>query len=90
VFFVANYALSFIALILLRRRAPEAPRPYRAWGYPWTTAIALLGSLAFLVATMVGDPGTALKAGIVLAASWPVYMLVRRARRSNEHRPAGH
>jgi APA family basic amino acid/polyamine antiporter len=82
VFFVANYALSFIALILLRRRAPEAPRPYRAWGYPWTTAIALVGSLAFLVATMVGDPGTALKAGIVLAVSWPVYALGRRARRT--------
>ena len=80
VFFVANYALSFIALLLLRRRAPTAARPYRAWGYPFTTLIALAGSLAFLAATIAGDPGTAGKAGMVLALSYPAYRLVRRSR----------
>ena len=78
VFFVANYVLSFIALILLRRRAPEAPRPYRAWGYPWTTFLALGGSIAFLVATVAGDPRTAAKALALLVVSWPVYTVVRR------------
>ena len=81
VFFVANYVLSFIALIVLRRRAPDAPRPYRAWGYPWTTIVALGGSVAFLIATVVADPGTAMKAGVVLAISWPVYLGVRRVQR---------
>ena len=33
-FFVANYTLSFIAVFVLRRREPDKPRPYRAWGYP--------------------------------------------------------
>jgi basic amino acid/polyamine antiporter, APA family len=80
VFFVANYALSFIALILLRRRAPGAPRPYRAWGYPFSTAVALGGSLAFLGATIAGDPATAGKAGMVLALSYPAYRLVLRSR----------
>jgi APA family basic amino acid/polyamine antiporter len=80
VFFVANYVLSFIALIRLRRTAPDAPRPYRAWGYPWTTLIALGGSLAFLVATVVGDPGTAMKAGVVLVVSVPAYLALRRAK----------
>ena len=77
VFFVANYVLSFIALILLRRRAPDAPRPYRTWGYPFTTLIALGGSLAFLVATVVGDPVTTIKAVGVAALSYPVYRLIR-------------
>ena len=81
VFFVMNYVLSFIALLLLRRRAPEAPRPYRAWGYPFTTLIALGGSVAFLVATVVGDPGTAVKAAVVGAVSYPVYRMVRGLRR---------
>jgi hypothetical protein len=31
------------------------------------------------VATVIGDPTTALKAGIVLAISYPVYRMVRRA-----------
>jgi APA family basic amino acid/polyamine antiporter len=78
VFFVANYVLSFVALILLRRRAPDAVRPYRAWGYPFTTLIALGGSIAFLVATVVGDPATAVKAAVVGAVSYPVYRLIRR------------
>jgi APA family basic amino acid/polyamine antiporter len=81
VFFVANYVLSFIALLLLRRRAPDAPRPYRAWGYPFTTLIALGGSLAFLVATVAGDPVTTVKAVVVAAVSYPVYLGVRRVRR---------
>ena len=41
-FFVANYTLSFISVFVLRRREPDRPRPYRVWGYPWTTAMALL------------------------------------------------
>jgi APA family basic amino acid/polyamine antiporter len=78
VFFVANYALSFIALLLLRRRAPDAQRPYRAWGYPSTTLIALAGSVAFLVATVVADPVTSVKAGVLLVVSYPAYLMVRR------------
>src|SRR5258707_10881692 len=40
-FFVTNYMLSFISLFILRARDPHTERPYRAWGYPWTTALAL-------------------------------------------------
>ncbi len=82
VFFVANYVLSFISLLLLRRRRPAAPRPYRAWGYPFTTIIALLGSVAFLLATIAGDPLTAVRAGLLLGVSYPVYLFVRRRRAS--------
>jgi APA family basic amino acid/polyamine antiporter len=81
VFFVANYLLSFIALVLLRRRQPDAPRPYRAWGYPWTTFIAIVGSLAFLIAAIKADPQTAMLTGALIAAGVPVYLLIRRARR---------
>jgi basic amino acid/polyamine antiporter, APA family len=50
IFFVANYTLSYTSLFVLRKREPNMPRPYRAWGYPWTTAIALAASAAFLIA----------------------------------------
>ena len=42
-FFVANYAMAYLSLIVLRIREPDLPRPYRAWGYPWTTGLVLLG-----------------------------------------------
>jgi APA family basic amino acid/polyamine antiporter len=77
VFFVANYVLSFAALFVLRRRRPDAPRPYRAWGYPWTTAIALGGSLAFLAATVTADWKTMAYFTAVLAVSYPAYLMMR-------------
>lgn len=78
-FFVANYVVSFAAVFVLRRREPDAPRPFRAWGYPWTTGIALLGSLAFLVGAIVFDRRTSVYALAVVAASAPIYLLVRQA-----------
>lgn len=73
-FFVANYAVSFVAVFVLRRREPQAPRPWRAWGYPWTTALALAGSLLFLAGAVAGDTGKSLLALLVLALSYPAYL----------------
>ncbi|MBA3572848.1 MAG: APC family permease, partial [Pyrinomonadaceae bacterium] len=76
-FFVANYTLSFISVFVLRRREPEKERPYRAWGYPWTTALALLGSVLFLVGAVASDTRNSVYALILLAASYPVFRVVK-------------
>ena len=76
-FFVANYTLSFISLFVLRRREPDTPRPYRAWGYPWTTGIALLGSVLFLAGSVVSDTWNSLYALALLAVSYPVFLLIK-------------
>jgi APA family basic amino acid/polyamine antiporter len=74
-FFGANYLLSYTSLFILCRKAPEMVRPYRAWGYPWTTGIALLGSLGFLVGSIVTDRENAPLALAMLIASYPIYRL---------------
>ncbi len=76
-FFIVNYALSFLSLFVLRRREPEAPRPYRAWGYPVTTALSLAGSVAILSGAIVGDTETSLYALLLLALSLPAFLLTR-------------
>lgn len=76
-FFVANYTMAYLSLIVLRRREPDLPRPYRAWGYPWTTVIVLLGSIVFLVGAVISDKKDSLFALIILAASVPIYLVVR-------------
>ena len=76
-YFVANYTLSFTALFVLRRREPDTPRPYRAWGYPWTTALALLGSIAFLAGAIASDTANSLVALLVLVASYPAFRVMR-------------
>ena len=83
-FFVANYALSFVAVFVLRRREPERERPYRALGYPVTTAVALLGSILFLVGAIASDIASgkrnSLYALLLLAVSYPVFRLLRYGR----------
>jgi APA family basic amino acid/polyamine antiporter len=76
-FFVAQYILSFISLFVLRRREPDKPRPYRAWGYPFTTALALLGSVLFLAGAIVTDRSNSVYALLLLAVSYPVFRLMK-------------
>jgi APA family basic amino acid/polyamine antiporter len=76
-FFVANYALSFITLFMLRAQAPEASRPFRAIGHPWTTGIVLIGSIAFLVSAVVTDRRNSLYALAIVILSYPVFRLSR-------------
>jgi basic amino acid/polyamine antiporter, APA family len=61
----------------LRRREPDAKRPFRTWGHPITTGIAFVASLAFLVGAIVSDPHNSLWALGLLIASLPIYLLVR-------------
>ncbi|MBS0394543.1 MAG: APC family permease [Proteobacteria bacterium] len=66
--FVLNYLTAYLALMRLRRREPAAERPFRVPGYPWTTTVVLLGSLAYVVLAVLDDPRTGLAAGLTLAA----------------------
>lgn len=77
-FFVANYTLSYLSLFLLRRKEPDLARPYLAWGYPWTTGIALAGSILFLTGSIITDQQNAPYAVVLLALSYPVFRLMRR------------
>jgi APA family basic amino acid/polyamine antiporter len=81
-FFVADYALSFAAVFVLRRKEPDLPRPYRTKGYPWTTGLALAGSVAFLVGAVISDPPHSLAALVILAFSYPVYLWLQHSARA--------
>jgi basic amino acid/polyamine antiporter, APA family len=88
-FFVANYTLSYTSLFVLRKKEPQMERPYRAWGYPWTTAIALVASALFLLASLAPDlkivlqtgrlwpPSPATLALLILLLSYPVFRLLK-------------
>jgi basic amino acid/polyamine antiporter, APA family len=83
-FFVANYTLSYSSLFLLRKREPRMPRPYRAWGYPWTTGIALVASIIFLVVSLEEDRSNAPIAFGILLASYPLFRILKWVSRSSE------
>jgi APA family basic amino acid/polyamine antiporter len=76
-FFVANYALTFAALFVKRRREPDTPRPFRVPGYPLVPALALASSLVFLAAAIWSDRVHSLFALLLLGLSWPAYRVCR-------------
>jgi APA family basic amino acid/polyamine antiporter len=76
-FFVFDYTLVFFSVFVLRFREPDAKRPYRAWGYPFTTALALLGSVAFLAGAVKADSDNSVFALKLLGASLPVFVVLR-------------
>ena len=81
ILFLLNYISAYAALFVLRRREPGLPRPNRAFGFPFTTAIVLVGSVLALSAAAAEDPRSALAAGLLLAACAPIYLWIARRRR---------
>lgn len=81
VLFLVLYVSAFLAVFVLRHREPTLFRPYKAFGYPFTTAIVLVGSVIFLVAAIVEDPRSALIAAGFMAGCVPAYAWMARSRR---------
>ena len=82
-FFVANYSWAYLSLIVLRRTRPDMARPFRVPAYPLPTLLVLLPSLAFLAAAVSSDRENSLWALALLAASFPIRLLLRAASRLN-------
>jgi len=78
-FLSLNYAVCCVALVVLRVREPGTARPFRAWGYPWSAAIVVLGALGFLALGLLGDTTTTLIALGVLALGLVGFAVSRAA-----------
>ncbi len=85
--FVVNYTLTYTSLFVLRKKEPQMDRPYRAWGYPWTTAIALIGSVLFLIGSIATDRDNAPLALGMLVLSYPVFRVMKWASHGTDAKP---
>ena len=73
-FFVATGA----AIYVLRKKMPEAPRPYRTWGYPWVPALFVASSFLLTMNTLLERPVEALIGLGLLVLGLPAYARWRR------------
>src|SRR5258707_10508066 len=80
VLFLLIYISTYCALIVLRRKEPATPRPYRAFGYPFTTIIVLTGCVALWIAAVMEDRRSGIFAALLLIACAPVYAWICRRR----------
>lgn len=82
------FALIFAvgAVFVLRRRMPQAPRPFRTPLYPWAPLLFVVGTLLGLAAIVWGEWRDGNKSPVyglfVSACGFPVYALFRRRRGS--------
>ncbi len=74
------YAAGVVALFVLRRRHPEADRPYRTWGYPWVPAAFLVGAVFLLGNYLISEPLIFAIDMAVIASGAPVYWIWLRGR----------
>jgi basic amino acid/polyamine antiporter, APA family len=69
------YVLTATGLFVLRFRQPNAPRPYRAWGYPLLPALYVLLCLAVMVDLLIVKPVYTWPGLILVLLGVPVYFL---------------
>ena len=67
------FALTAIAVLRLRRTEPDLPRPYRAWGYPWTPLVFLITAIALTINLWIAQPVRSSIGLAVIAAGIPFF-----------------
>jgi APA family basic amino acid/polyamine antiporter len=71
------YALAVAAVFVLRRKQPNAERPYRAFGYPLLPALYIIGTLTIMFVLFAYRTQTSWPGLIILLTGLPVYFLWR-------------
>jgi basic amino acid/polyamine antiporter, APA family len=72
------YILTIAGLFVLRRKRPDAERPYRAVGYPLVPALYILGAAVIVGVLLLYRTETSGKGLVIVLIGIPVYLLWRR------------
>jgi basic amino acid/polyamine antiporter, APA family len=84
---VLSYAIFWtpvvLAVIVLRRKMPDAPRPYRAWGYPFVPLAFVLVMAWIVVDALITRPAESAATVVLILLGLPAYPLFRRRRQSD-------
>lgn len=77
-FFVLSYASGFASVLMLRKKEPDLPRPYKVWAYPFVPILMLAVSFLFLIGAVYQDIQSSKFALIFLLLSYPIYRGVKK------------
>jgi APA family basic amino acid/polyamine antiporter len=72
------YILLVASVIVLRRKNPELPRPYRAWGYPVVPAISIALATVLILDLAALAPATCGIGFAIVLSGLPVFLIWRR------------
>jgi APA family basic amino acid/polyamine antiporter len=77
------YMLTATTVFVYRRRNPDAPRPYRVWGYPVLPGVFVLCSAAVLLSSFAGNLRGSLIGSALILTGLPLYEWIRRRYRAD-------
>jgi len=69
------YMLGALGVIVLRKKMPDVPRPYKVWGYPYTPILFVIFSFLFLVNTIISDVSNAAMGALLILIGLPLYFI---------------
>ena len=72
------YGATTLGVFILRRRMPEAHRPYKVWGYPVVPAVFILFCIGLFFNTIITRPREAAIGLILIFSGIPVYFFLKR------------
>lgn len=72
------YGMATASVIVLRKKRPDLPRPYRTFGYPAVPVLFVLVAVALLVSTLRSSPRESLMGIGIIVAGLPFYYHWRR------------
>ena len=75
------YVLTITGVFILRRKAPDLERPYKAWGYPVVPALYVVAALTMMVIMLIYKPLYTWPGLGIVALGIPVYFVWRAVRR---------
>ena len=78
------YGATALGVFILRKKMPDAPRPYKVWGYPVVPAVVILIAAALFVNTIATRPREAGFGLILMLTGVPMWYWFNRKGRSQE------
>jgi basic amino acid/polyamine antiporter, APA family len=72
-------AFSFASLLQLRKKEPGLHRPYKAWGYPYMTILALTVTVVLFIGFAISDLRSFLIVSALFIVSYPFYVVITKA-----------
>ncbi len=72
------YILTIIGLFILRKKKPNAERPYKAWGYPILPALYIVFATAICINLLINKPNYTWPGIIIVLIGIPVYFITKR------------
>lgn len=78
-FSIIVWGLAYAALVKLRKSHPNLPRPYRSWGYPFTSILMIVISVALLIGIIVSDKVSLVAIIVAMVVSYPIFLWISKS-----------